>query len=356
MMLKPVSRNAPMGLLTRGGSMWFSQGCSIGCQSCNESAPIPWNTGGDLCPEDNTGNKTPSLNLPYHRTSVVSDPTGEGYTKFHPWRAPGSVSGYDPCGVAGGDHSGRAFPAGGFGYTTGYEQGYPGSKLPEVPHGREVWKAGNLAEVSWVSTANHGGGYQYSLCPAGPELSESCFNAMPLEFHGDMQKLRYIYLNQTDNMTEVQIPATRVSEGVLPAGSTWTKNPIPAGNHSALNKSMNPHHCGGAAANYMPQFEPPSGCDDHCWGYQPCNVFWIHPSYEGWEDHNNPPCDELPPCAPANGEGCCHTLAYMEVIDDIRVPDVPAGDYVLRWRWDAEQSPQIWSNCADVTIVNELIL
>ena len=29
---------------------------------------------------------------------------------------------------------------------------------------------------------------------------------------------------------------------------------------------------------------------------------------------------------------------------------VPAGDYVLGFRWDCEQSAQIWASCADVTI------
>jgi predicted carbohydrate-binding protein with CBM5 and CBM33 domain len=29
---------------------------------------------------------------------------------------------------------------------------------------------------------------------------------------------------------------------------------------------------------------------------------------------------------------------------------LPAGDYVLGWRWDCEETAQIWANCADVTI------
>ena len=32
----------------------------------------------------------------------------------------------------------------------------------------------------------------------------------------------------------------------------------------------------------------------------------------------------------------------MAIIDEIKVPTVPPGDYVVRWRWDCEQSPQIW--------------
>ena len=41
----------------------------------------------------------------------------------------------------------------------------------------------------------------------------------------------------------------------------------------------------------------------------------------------------------------------MEVVDFVRIPRaLPAGDYVLGWRWDCEQSSQVWSNCADITL------
>ena len=40
------------------------------------------------------------------------------------------------------------------------------------------------------------------------------------------------------------------------------------------------------------------------------------------------------------------------VEDELRVPrELPAGDYVLGWRWDAEMTSQVWSTCADITIV-----
>ena len=37
---------------------------------------------------------------------------------------------------------------------------------------------------------------------------------------------------------------------------------------------------------------------------------------------------------------------------DRTLPQVPAdladGDYVLSWRWDAEQGAQVWATCADI--------
>jgi len=43
---------------------------------------------------------------------------------------------------------------------------------------------------------------------------------------------------------------------------------------------------------------------------------------------------------------------WYNIIDKVIVPDVPAGEYVLSWRWDAEQTKQVWAQCSDVTIVS----
>ena len=99
---------------------------------------------------------------------------------------------------------------------------------------------------------------------------------------------------------------------------------------------------------YPPQFPPPVGCDEACWGYQPCNLGFTHPSWEGWNKTNT----DLPDCAKHLGDGCCHTISYTEVVDEVHVPDVEPGHYVVRWRWDAEQSAQIWSGCGDIQIVS----
>ena len=43
---------------------------------------------------------------------------------------------------------------------------------------------------------------------------------------------------------------------------------------------------------------------------------------------------------------------FFNIVDTVAVPqDLVPGSYLLSWRWDAEQSTQIWQNCADVTIV-----
>ena len=44
-------------------------------------------------------------------------------------------------------------------------------------------------------------------------------------------------------------------------------------------------------------------------------------------------------------------LPNLEVVDSLMVPKgLAPGKYVLQWRWDCEETDQIWSSCADVTI------
>lgn len=38
-------------------------------------------------------------------------------------------------------------------------------------------------------------------------------------------------------------------------------------------------------------------------------------------------------------------------VDQLKVPsDLTAGEYTLSWRWDCEETPQVWNSCADITI------
>ena len=108
-----------------------------------------------------------TVNDPLHRT-INRDAVAfsvEDWTRFNPWRAPGSAPVYDACGRAsGGPHvtSGEGVYT-----TTKYAKvGDVGSKLPRLPSGA-VWKTGSTVETKWSIRANHGGGYQYRL-PTSP--------------------------------------------------------------------------------------------------------------------------------------------------------------------------------------------
>ena len=118
-------------------------------------------------------------------------------------------------------------------------QGDLGSVLPPAPSGTS-FKRGSEVEVGWSIRANvsphpnhrslakltvarviqHGGGYQFRLCPNSPHLTEACFQSHPLPFASNFSTLEW-----ADGVQQ-RIPATRVSEGTLPAGGTWSKNPL----------------------------------------------------------------------------------------------------------------------------------
>merc|ERR1719384_95544 len=68
--------------------------------------------------------------------------------------------------------------------------------------------------------ANHGGGYQYRLCPLKSELTEACFQETPMPFADDSSLM-------LSNGTIIKLKSTFVSEGTLPVGSTWQMLPLP---------------------------------------------------------------------------------------------------------------------------------
>jgi len=44
----------------------------------------------------------------------------------------------------------------------------------------------------------------------------------------------------------------------------------------------------------------------------------------------------------------------FNIIDKVQVPvDLIPGEYVLSFRWDTEQTPQVWANCADITVTTQ---
>merc|ERR1712187_132543 len=59
------------------------------------------------------------------------------------------------------------------------------------------------------------------------------------------------------------------------------------------------------------------------------------------------------PCTKEEGLNIAFHFQFS-IFDLVQVPkSIPTGEYVLSFRLDAEQSPQIWSQCADITITKE---
>eukprot|EP00656_Telonema_subtile_P018076 TRINITY_DN19740_c0_g4_i1.p1 TRINITY_DN19740_c0_g4~~TRINITY_DN19740_c0_g4_i1.p1 ORF type:complete len:386 (+),score=67.28 TRINITY_DN19740_c0_g4_i1:61-1218(+) len=307
---------------------WFSNGCAVGCDTCDGSSrgPIP-SCGTDptvpcppQTPPTGTGrNKVgpgvacaksngikPTICDPSLRTVNRAAKCGaeDDWYMYSPWRAPGAAPVFDSCGVAGGHRP----PEGSFGgiyvNTTHAKLGDYGSRvLPKAPSGTS-WKAGAVYEVSWTIEANHGGGYSYRLAPADGPLTEASFGKIPLDFVGS-QKLRW-HGGKAHGGLEIEFNGTYVSSGTVPAGSMWARNPIPRNDMQQTGQGFEP-----ICVEFGMDAKMCSGMEDGSGGAEPS----------------------------------------LEIVDQLVIPkDLPAGEYVLGWRWDCEESNQIWQSCSDVTI------
>ena len=266
--------------------LWMSVGCSLGCKECDGGQDGHGGTNPNSKDRCASGLKPWKNNDPMKRTfnrnctgsCIGSD---EDWTRFNPWRAPGAAPVYDSCGRAGGGPKPTA-GKGEYVDTEFAKFGQLGSTLPTQPSGA-VWKAGAVVEALWSVRANHGGGWQFRLCPLGEELNEACFQKTPVPFAGNSRMMM-------SNGTMLELNSTFVSEGTLPAGSTWQMNPIPM-----TRGGPNLHDMG-----Y--QFEPP------CYDPTPPRVL---------------------------GQGICsgEWMNNITIYDSLRVPaHLKAGEYVLGFR------------------------
>lgn len=216
----------------------------------------------------------------------------------------------DSCGVAAGTTQENVQAVGVA--PPGVKNGFRGTDLP--PTTLTKWTIGETVEVAFGLWANHGGGYQYRLCPADSTLDEECFKKTPLAFASKKQALYWTDGPNKDK--QIEIEATRVKARDQ---SIWTKNPIPAFGCPSGGVKLPPYV--GDKDCVGPQF-PPAIEGDEFWGFSDYNL--------------------------SNGDQINHYLPYIK--DFVVVPDLAPGHYVLSWRWDAEQTPQIWNSCSDILI------
>lgn len=311
-----------------------------------------------------------------YNTAVKSGPLD--WSRTYPWRSPGAapVQG-SGCGIAGGN---RVVLFNGGSSPPGVPQGFDGSNLhPQVtflvvltaahlflilslPKSPTVWKRGGTAEVAFALTANHGGGYSYRLCPVDGPVSEECFQQNPLSFAGNVSWLQW---TQAQGGRRVEIPRVTVREGTSPRGSEWARNPVPACNIGQQATCGDPQ----TPANYtdlsgylkwgnetIPYYGGKKWID-----FVRCGVVFSGelPTQTWANNTQGPPggieCGSQTQFAPpAPGvSGFVHNattpIDAVNIVDLVQVPNVP-GKYLLSWRWDCEQSPQVWQNCADIEI------
>lgn len=366
---EPPSRTGAIleaaGSCPYGSCLWFNQGCTIGCPKCGGVA-----SGFKGCGKDQGKETLPQA---YKTYDVKSSTCG-----INPWCAPGSAPIMNPCGIAGGDSVQGAAGNGGDA-PPGYKLGTKGTNMADGAKGlHRTWKVGDVVDVSWAIIANHGGGYQYRLCPKNASQTEECFQKTPLEFVGDDQYIQYCDLgadaSRTKNVTPEElpphqafpkpcdrtnltaIPAMRISKGTLPEGSSWTRNPIPAC-HNGFGGAFNLGcHVSTVPGKYKPpgasafQF-PPIGPDKSRPGLL-LGGFGVGACFGCNQKINPKDCNEFGKL----GRNNCTVdetdaqLFQWSLVDKVKVPDVPPGEYVVSFRYDCEQTPQIWAQCADIEI------
>ena len=352
---------------------WFSNGCTIGCPSCdgtnnhvghgtqkflynsmnqtqlvenNMTIPNPFNPivgSMVLDPEHRTFNITSNCDISYNATICDSKlrtcntqakcGSPNDYYYYSPWRAPGSAPVLDPCGIAGGRLEGQPIgPAGAqFENSTLAKRGDKGSSLfkPGTTgtgtgtgmRQSTTWKIGESYEVGWTVMANHGGGYQYRIAPITNEpLTEELFQKTALEYDG-VSYLRWdgnVKTQLAYNTTEL---GWETNVGTLPIDSMWRKNPIPSGLWEREGPSFNPV-CN-ETTECIQSYSAGKPFDSYDAGICKCSGF-------------------------SNGGPL---LPNLEIVDKVKIPThlIP-GRYALQWRWDCEESDQVWSSCSDVTL------
>eukprot|EP00037_Helgoeca_nana_P032680 m.414933 g.414933 ORF g.414933 m.414933 type:complete len:386 (-) comp29473_c0_seq1:271-1428(-) len=319
--------NGTSGCNLGQAAFWFSQGCGIGCKVCNgNGSRIP---NADHCPDlPKPVSKDVLLDARYRTTNQHTVyGSEEDFYRFNPWRAPGNSPVYDPCGMAGGSTIHR-FNAGEYNTTLYAKQGDLGSKVLKPRPSGTIWTRGQVARVRWQQSANHGGGYQFRLCPASEPLTEACFQKHPLQFASEIHTVRY-----ADPSKDVQINATVVKVG---GGKGWMRWPYPNYDEGQCDYVLPPgEHCGDRCPGCVaPWYLADAAC--------PCSCDKQYPGL--------PPGNTLPKDFPQQVTGNPNGDFVIE--DTLVVPlGVPAGEYVLGWRWDAEMTSQIWQSCSDITIV-----
>jgi len=261
-----------------------------------------------------------------HLGDWTCDPKlGEGPRgSCRPWRAPGRAWVNSPCGVDGGNFQGC--PAG-----NPHPQGCADGGYGHGPDSRHVrfpdvittkWKANSVVDTAWGITANPGGGYAYRLCPRpllNRFLTEECFQRNVLTAVGP-HTVAY------PNGTSSTFPAVRFTTGTFPTGSQWTRNPIPACKGPYGGTKMGNSSMGGDSQCHGFQFPPPLG-DALLGGFG--NKMQHYPTYHK------------------------RGIFNWYIRDRVQVPDLPAGQYVMSFRFDSEQTPQVWMSCSNIEIVRD---
>ena len=280
------------------------------------------------------GNET----LPVEFRTVTNGGSPDVFTTS-PWRSPGTApvlgSG---CGVAGGGPdrfaNGGTSPAGIDMNTDGYSG--------MVQQFQTTYQIGSDIMVAWAISANHGGGYHYRLCKVSDGISEECFQKTPLKFAGNTS-----FILNSNGTIRTEFPRRTVAQGTSPEGSEWAMDPIPG-----CKTCEDAHeHCGDPLPP-IPESQPGGAMTDP-WNTQ-VECYGLCCGAGSSKEHGECPegTEFFEPLSGISGFG--KNIPDWSIGDRVTIPaDLEEGEYMLGWRWDCEESTQVWQNCADIILTKD---
>jgi len=356
-----------------GTCLWFNDICFIGCDYCDLNATsYRTSRGCDPAKGQPFDRILPDEFRTFTNMSNILPPDTPGgeiqdyydLYKHNPWFWPGKAPVHSSCGVAGGSPGEfrQEYPGDGSYPPVGVMGGMDGRFMPK--NDPIEWKRGELVEVAHSYNSNHGGGYSVRLCKTPGEfeyLTEECFAAGGMKFHNESSW----YQPGEDRDARVELKSKRLWVD----GVQWTASQIPACGGFTGGSARGESHVDGQlqggeqCREEQTQFPTPI---EGLWGFGPTQC--VLPGLSLYY----PSCCKIYPGTESDEGGWLHVmntyfgdeqcseetfsalkeLWNFNIVDLMEVPeDLEAGDYVMSFRWDCEQSSQIWAFCADIKIV-----
>lgn len=187
-------------------------------------------------------------------------------------------------------------------------------------------------------------------------------------------------------VTRIEIPRITVKVGTTPTGSQWARIPIPSCKYSGAKSGWpgcTANDCASCCAKIAPLPAHPR-INASWWRAMDCiagcagnglpgscpkgELQFPEPTpgmsslWSSWLWCDAPRTAEDAAMLAALPEGRfgdsphdmpCRTqpMIRTNIVDQVQLPaDLVPGDYMISWRWDSEQTNQVWQNCADVAI------
>ena len=172
--------------------LYYQIGCFQSSPACSYVGKTLYPVPGDLVkagnapgwrpPAPTLGGGDPTAEKALRTYNIDNQSELGDWTRWNPWRSPGSAGinnpEFQPCGVNSGSIPSFPDPP-----ASGQPQFANGTDLPATGPST-TWKRGSVVDAEWSIFANHGGGYSYRLCKKvpGQPITEACYQQTPLDF------------------------------------------------------------------------------------------------------------------------------------------------------------------------------